>query len=99
MRVLVTPEYGTLSHTAAQFVLNAIRQKPDLKLGLPTGNTPLGMYEEVVKAYQEQQFDFSKLRTFNLDEYLNLPKDHPKSFHSYMQEHFFDHVNIPPGNI
>jgi glucosamine-6-phosphate deaminase len=99
MRVLVAPDYGTLSHTAAQLVLNAIRHKPDLRLGLPTGNTPLGMYEEMVKAYREQQLDFTRLRTFNLDEYLDLPKDHPRTFHSYMQKHFFDHVNIPAGNI
>jgi glucosamine-6-phosphate deaminase len=99
MRVLVTPDYRTLSQTAAELVIKAVRTKPDLTLGLPTGSTPLGMYEELVKSYQDHRLDFSKLRTFNLDEYLGLPHDHPKSFHTFMQQHFFQPLNVLPVNV
>jgi len=99
MRVLVTPDYRTLSRTAAELVIKAVRTKPDLTLGLPTGSTPSGMYEELVKTYRDERLDFSRLRTFNLDEYLGLPHDHPKSFHTYMQQNFFQHVNVLAANI
>ena len=99
MRVLVTPDYRTLSESAAELVIKAVRSKPDLTLGLPTGNTPLGMYEELVTRYRNEQLDFSQLRTFNLDEYLGLPLDHPKNYHSYMHNHFFKHVNVLTTNI
>jgi glucosamine-6-phosphate deaminase len=99
MRVLVTPDYPTLSQAAAELVLKAVRAKPTLTLGLPTGNTPLGMYDELVRAYQEQHLDFSKLKVFNLDEYAGLAKDDPHSYRVYMREHFFKHVNISLDNI
>jgi glucosamine-6-phosphate deaminase len=99
VRVLVTSDYRALSRTAAELLVKAIRARPSLTVGLPTGNTPLGMYDELVHAYRRQQIDFSGLRTFNLDEYLRLPANDPNSYRSYMREHFFDHVNIPPNNI
>ena len=99
MRVLVTPDYRTLSQTAAELVIKALRAKSNLSLGLPTGRTPLGMYEELVRKHREEHLDFSELRTFNLDEYLGLPQDHPKAYHLYMRRHFFEHVNISPANI
>jgi glucosamine-6-phosphate deaminase len=99
MRVLVTPDYRTLSRTAAEFVIEAVRGKLDLTLGLPTGSTPLGMYDDLVKEHLDQHLDFSESRTFNLDEYLGLPHDHPKSYHTYMRQCFFNHVNVPLSNI
>jgi glucosamine-6-phosphate deaminase len=99
MRVLVTPDYRTLSQTAAELVIKAVRANADLTLGLPTGSTPLGMYEELVKTYRDEHLDFSRLRTFNLDEYVGLQPDHPKSYHTYMQKHFFQQVNVLPANI
>src|SRR5262245_2093364 len=99
MRVLVTPDYETLSQTAADLVLKAIRAKPTLRIGLPTGNTPLGFYEELVKKHRAGAVDFSQVTTFNLDEFLDLPQDHPQSYHTYMRQHLFDHVNVPLQNI
>jgi glucosamine-6-phosphate deaminase len=99
MRVLVTPEYRTLSQTAAELVIKALHAKSNLSLGLPTGRTPLGMYEELVRKHREKHLDFSDLRTFNLDEYLGLPPDHPKAYHTYMRRHLFEHVNMSPANI
>src|SRR5689334_10972753 len=99
MRVLVTPDYRTLSTTAAELVTDALRSKPDLVLGLPAGRTPVGMYEELARIYREQNLNFSGVRTFNLDEYLGLPINHPKSYHTYMQRQLFDHVNLARENI
>jgi glucosamine-6-phosphate deaminase len=99
MRVLVTPDYRTLSTTAAELVTDALRSKPDLVLGLPAGRTPVGMYEELARIYREQNLNFSGVRTFNLDEYSSLPINHPKSYHTYMQGVLFDHVNLAQENI
>src|SRR4029078_7747687 len=98
MRVLVTPDYRTLSQSAADLFIRAVRAKPDLPPRLPTGGTPLGMYEAIVNTSRSRQLDLSRLVTFNLDEYLDLPADHPKSYHAYMRKYFFDHVNIPAAD-
>jgi glucosamine-6-phosphate deaminase len=99
VRVLVTPDYQTLSQTAAELVIRAAGAKPDLVLGLPTGNTPMGMYAELVKRYRAERLDFARIRTFNLDEYLDIPRNHPMSYRTYMRERLFDLVNIPAENI
>jgi glucosamine-6-phosphate deaminase len=99
MRVLVTPDYRTLSQAAAELVVKAVHAKPSLTIGLPTGSTPLGMYEELVNRYRAEGLDFSRMRTFNLDEYLGLSNDAPTSYHTYMGRHFFAHVNVEPANI
>jgi len=99
MNILVAPDYRSLSREAAGIVSAGIRLKPDLRLGLPAGRTPVGMYEELVRIDRESSLDFSQVRTFNQDEYEGLPSGHPDSFHSYMRSNLFDHVNIPPANI
>lgn len=99
MRVLVAPDYRTLSQQAADFAAEAVRVKPDLTLGLPTGRTPLGMYAELVRKHREDGLGFSSVRTFNLDEYIGLSPEHPQSYHAYMRDHFFNHVNVPGPNI
>jgi glucosamine-6-phosphate deaminase len=68
-------------------------------LGLPTGSTPVGLYRELVRLHREAGLDFSRVITFNLDEYFPMPPDDPQSYRRWMQETFFDHVNIPPQNI
>jgi len=98
MRVLVTADYRTLSQTAAELIVKAVRGKAGLVLGLPTGRTPVGMYDELVRLHRNQSHDFSRIRTFNLDEYAGLHAGDPNSFDTYMHRHFFDHVNIPPEN-
>ena len=95
MRVLVTPDYRTLNRDAAEIIADAVRLKPDLTLGLPTGNTPLGMYEDLVR----RGVDFSRVTTFNLDEYVGLAPDDARSFMAYMHRQFFDHVNVKPERI
>ncbi len=99
MRVLVTPDYRTLSRQAAEIIADAVRFEPRLTLGLPTGSTPLGMYEELVRKHSDENLDFSRVKTFNLDEYIGLAPGHPSSYHTYMHLHFFDHVRIPIKHI
>jgi glucosamine-6-phosphate deaminase len=98
MRLLLAPDYKSLSREAAGIVADAIRRNPELTLGLPTGGTPLGMYGELVRLHRAEGLDFARTRTFNLDEYLGLPPNHPKSYHTYMRCHFFSHVNLPDAN-
>jgi glucosamine-6-phosphate deaminase len=95
MQVFVTPDYQALSREAANIVAEALGLKPSLTLGLPAGNTPTGMYQELTK----RSLDFSRMQTFNLDEYAGLPAADARSFHAYMRRTFFDHINIPPENI
>jgi len=88
-----------LGREAARMVANAVRRNPALRLGLATGSTMLGMYKELVRLHREEKLDFSRVLTFNLDEYLGLPANHPQSFHFFMQHNFFSQVNVAPGNI
>ncbi len=97
--VLIVEDYEELSRRAADVVEAAVRRKPNLRLGLSTGNTPVGLYGRLVRAHRDEGLDFSGVVTFNLDEYVGLAPDHPCSYHRFMQEKLFDHVNIPPNNI
>jgi glucosamine-6-phosphate deaminase len=99
MRVLVfaTPDLAA-RHVAGE-ILTALARKPDLVLGLATGSTPLLVYAELIRAHREQGIDFSGVRTFNLDEYLDLPGEHAQSYRHFMHRHLFEGVNIPPGHV
>jgi len=99
MLLVLKPNSEEVGREAARVVANAARRNPALRLGLATGNTPLVMYQELIRLHREEKLDFSRVVTFNLDEYLGLPPSHPQSFHYFMQQNFFAHVNIPPGNI
>ena len=88
-----------LALEAARHVANAVRRKPSIRLGLATGTTMLGMYRELVRYHREERLDFSAVATFNLDEYLGLSRSHTQSFHYFMRQNFFDHVNVSPANI
>jgi len=84
---------------AARIVANAVKRNPALRLGLATGKTMVGMYQELVRLHRDENLNFSGVLTFNLDEYLGLAPNHPQSFRHFMQTHFFDHVNVAPANI
>ena len=99
MLVLITNDYAELSREAARIVTNAMRKKPGLRLGLATGDTQQGMYDELVRMHREEHLDFSRVITFNLDEYIGLPAGHPQSFRSVMHTALFDHVNITASHI
>jgi glucosamine-6-phosphate deaminase len=93
MEIKLSKDYEKLSSLVAIIVAAQILENPQSKLVLPTGSTPLGMYEELVR----RKLDWSLVETFNLDEYIMNP-DHPYSYHSYMKKNLFDRINIYPDN-
>jgi len=96
MRVIVEPTKEGVSRRAAQFVASLVRKRPNCVLGLATGGTPLGMYAELIRMHREEGLDFSRVVTFNLDEYVGLAATHPQSYRYFMQQNLFDHINIDP---
>ena len=99
MKILVCKDYEELSRKSAEIVVSQVNQKKDSVLGLATGGTPVGMYQELVKSYREGKVDFGKVITFNLDEYYGVDHENINSYHYYMNTNFFDHVNIDRKNI
>lgn len=99
MRVYVVDSYGELSAKAALIVAGQVAFKADSVLGLCTGSTPVGMYKELSAMHQKQGLDFSRVITFNLDEYYGLAPDNIQSYHYFMKKNLFDHVNIKQENI
>jgi glucosamine-6-phosphate deaminase len=87
-----------LSARAAALLLTAIRDNPRIVLGLPTGRTPVGMYDRVVRVCAREYHCFRDVTTFNLDEYVGVPADHTGSYFTFMKRHLFDAVDIAPGN-
>jgi glucosamine-6-phosphate deaminase len=83
-----------LSARAAELLLGAIRDNPRIVLGLPTGRTPIGMYDRVVRECTREYHCFRDVTTFNLDEYVGVPAEHPASYYSFMQQHLFSHVDL-----
>ena len=104
MRVIIEPNYDLMSQWAANYVVEKINaakptaEKPFV-LGLPTGSSPIGMYRGLVKAYQEGRVSFKHVLTFNMDEYVGLPVEHPESYHSFMFTNLFNHIDCPKENI
>ena len=92
------PDYDALSDRAAKIFLSAIRHNPRIVLGLPTGRTPVRMYERVVAACSREYHCFRDVVTFNLDEYAGIPSTHPGSYCTFMNDHLFDHVDIQKTN-
>lgn len=99
MEVIIAKTYEEMSREAAREVADVLNAKPNAVLGLATGSTPLGVYQELAKMHQRGELDFSHATTFNLDEYVGLPGNHPQSYHHFMHENFFRHINIPPQHI
>jgi glucosamine-6-phosphate deaminase len=104
MRVIIESNYQQLSSWAANYVINKIndakptKEKPFV-LGLPTGSSPIGMYQALVKACKEGKVSFRNVLTFNMDEYVGLPESHPESYHTFMAKNLFDHIDCPKENI
>ncbi len=99
MEVIITPNYKEMSKTSAKIIANEIRRKHDLVLGLATGDTPVGTYNELVKIHKVEGLDFSKISSFNLDEYVGLAPLHKNSYNYFMHDNFFKHININMANV
>lgn len=104
MRVIIQPDYDALSKWAAHYIAHKIIKfgpkagKPFV-LGLPTGSSPLGTYQKLIELHKAGKLSFKNVVTFNMDEYIGLSEDHPESYHYYMYNHFFDHIDIPKENV
>ncbi len=104
MRIIIQPDYATMSRWTAHQIARRIRDfgptadKPFV-LGLPTGSSPIGTYQNLVRLNQEGLISFAHVVTFNMDEYVGLPPDHPESYHAFMWKHLFSHVDIPQENV
>ena len=99
MRVLIRPDYDAASKWAAHHIAKKIndfkptKDKPFV-IGLPTGSTPLGTYKELISLYKAGKVSFENVVTFNMDEYVGLDEKHPQSYHFFMWDNFFKHINI-----
>jgi glucosamine-6-phosphate deaminase len=104
MRLIIEPDFENVSKWAASYIAKTINEfKPTDKkpfvLGLPTGSSPIGMYKELIKLNKAKKVSFKNVVTFNMDEYVGIPEKHPESYHSFMWNNFFSHVDIQKKNV
>ncbi len=99
MEVIIKKDYEAMSKTGAEIIAKLVRNKPNCVLGLATGGTPVGLYKELIRMHKDEGLDFSKVVSFNLDEYVGLPTSHDQSYHYFMHDNLFNHVNIQPENV
>lgn len=98
MKIIETKNYAEMSKRAADLIAAQVLLKPDAVLGLATGSTPIGLYNELVRRYEAGELDFSAIRSVNLDEYCGLDGTNDQSYRYFMNTHLFDRVNIDPKN-
>lgn len=104
MRLIIQPDSNGVSEWAAAYIVKRIRERKaccnrPFVLGLPTGSTPLGTYKALIRYCQEGAVSFADVITFNMDEYVGIPREHPESYHSFMWNNFFKHIDILPENV
>lgn len=104
MRLIIQKDYETVSKWAANYVAKRIKESNPAAdnpfiLGLPTGSSPIGMYKELINLYKKGVLSFKNVVTFNMDEYVGLPEEHPQSYHSFMWNTFFKHIDIKKENV
>ncbi|MDD3277088.1 MAG: glucosamine-6-phosphate deaminase [Kiritimatiellales bacterium] len=98
MEIIIKKDALSGSHAAARVVARLVCEKPTAVIGLATGSTPLMLYKQLIHLHKEEGLDFSKVTTFNLDEYIGLPADHEQSYRRFMNENLFSQINIKMGN-
>jgi glucosamine-6-phosphate deaminase len=102
MRLVIRPDYEAVSVWAANHIASRINAAPKGKsfvLGLPTGSSPLGTYKQLSALVAAGKVSFKNVVTFNMDEYVGIPEDHPQSYHSFMRDNLFSRIDIPPANV
>ncbi|MFT4416164.1 glucosamine-6-phosphate deaminase [Fredinandcohnia humi] len=99
MKIIAVENYQEMSKAAAQFIINQVKEKPQSVLGLATGGTVLGTYEKVIEDYQQNKTSYKQVHSVNLDEYIGVEATHPNSYHYYMMEHLFAHIDIERDHI
>lgn len=104
MRLLIHDNYDQASKWTANYIAHKIQKSHSTPenpfvLGLPTGSSPVGIYKSLVEMNKRGILSFNNVVTFNMDEYVGIPEDHPESYHAFMRKHLFDHIDIPEENI
>ena len=99
MRVIVCENYEEISKEAAKIIAAQVHLKPDCVLGLATGSTPVGAYNELVDMYKKGEIDFKDVTTFNLDEYYPIKRDNDQSYYYFMHDNLFNYINVPEERI
>ena len=98
IELIITNDYDEMSKKAADIIFSLLKNNPNATLGLATGSTPIGTYNELIKKYNKNEISFENVTTFNLDEYIGLQPFHPQSYYKYMYDHLFKHININLNN-
>ena len=99
IKIVRARDYTDMSRKAANIISAQVILKPNCVLGLATGDSPIGTYDQLIDWYKKGDVDFSEVSTYNLDEYFGIADDDPQSYHYFMNKHFFDHINIDPKNV
>lgn len=99
MEIIKVKDYEEMSEKAANIVIEHMKSLKRPVIGFATGSTPIGLYNCLVKKYQQKEVSFKNATTFNLDEYVGLPKENKNSYHYYMHENLFQHIDIQPENV
>jgi len=94
IKVIICQNKQEVAQEGAKIFAKGIKEKPDIVLGLATGGTPVGMYQELIRMHKEEGLDFSRVTSFNLDEYVGLSGDHSQSYRYFMDDNLFNHINI-----
>lgn len=99
MKIIRVKDYDELSLEGTKIVGEFIKNNPQATLGLATGSSPIGLYQNLIKMFQNKEISFKEIKTYNLDEYCGLPKSHPESYYSFMYRNLFSHVDIKDENV
>lgn len=99
MKVIVVKDYQAMSDLGAEIIANTIKANPSCTLGLATGSSPIGTYQNLVKAYENKEISFKDVKTYNLDEYCGISRSHPQSYYYFMHDNLFNHVDICEENV
>lgn len=99
MEVIKVKDYQELSKVAADIIADLLKKNPKATLGLATGSSPVGLYQNLIKMYENKEISFKDVKTYNLDEYCELPRSHPESYYSFMHRNLFSHVDIKEENV
>ena len=99
MKLIIVKDYEEMSLKASEIIIDLMKEKKNCTLGLATGSSPIGIYQNLIKKYEAKEISFKDVTTYNLDEYCELPRSHPESYYSFMHRNLFSHVDINEENV
>ena len=99
IELIKVKDYEELSNVAGKIMLDLVKEKPNCTLGLATGSSPIGLYKYLINGYKNGEVSFKNVKSYNLDEYCDLPREHPESYYSFMHTNLFNHIDIKEENV